>query len=292
LDEEMNNSNLSEDDAYVLKSKISDTRKQKFLDEFIADRVRAGTIDKLFQQVRALQRRSGNGPPGGLGYNTLVPKGPFVDDSNWVELPTWDLAIGIESALARELETALRQATRERLGEEIDAEAQAIVQAADAMAEELRNAGYTPTLYVLVGRPSINLAVALTYLVKPDWELSGPLHMAFKILGTRGDVPILEVDEGDIPALYAVDLARFARLRRFGNRPEFALNEIDAQEGAEWLAENPALVKEPPPMPGLENERLSHLLLQAHLRLYEKHELMVLDQSAAIGRPVNFPPDE
>ena len=280
------------EDEYILQQPVSEERKLRFLEKFIADRRQVGTLDSLFQRVGALERSSQGGPDGGLGYNTLVPKGPFVEGSNFLDLPTWDLAIGIEFGLARQLEEALRAATDGRLGVVIEADAQAIVQAADEMAEELSEAGYTPTVFILVGRPSVDLAVALTYLVTPDWELKGILRMGFKILGAHRDVPIVEIDQGGAPAFYAVDLAKFARLRRFGSRPEFALNEIDAEEAAELLEENPGLIKEPPPVPGMENERVRKVLLQLHLRLYERHELVVQDRSAVVGRPVNYPSDE
>ena len=89
--------------------------------------------------------------------------------------------------------------------------------------------------------------------------------------------------------IYAVDLARFAILTRYGERPVFGIEEFTERRAREILARQPRLILDPPPESGLEDERVRQLQLKVGLDLWETYELTVNDSNAVIGRPLVGP---
>ena len=84
--------------------------------------------------------------------------------------------------------------------------------------------------------------------------------------------------------MYVVDLASFAFLTRYGERPEFAIQEFDEGRARNLLLENPRIISEPPPESGLEEARIRQLRLKVGLRLYETYDLEVRNPAAVLGR--------
>jgi ppGpp synthetase/RelA/SpoT-type nucleotidyltranferase len=277
---------LTEDEVHIINTPVAEPLVSRFLEEYLSDWRQAGATDMLFRRAGALQVLTEDRPDIGIGYNALVPKGPFVEGSNWLPLPTWELAVGIEQQVALAFEGHLRAAVKGRFGDLVDRDPAAMIAAADMMIDELQSAGYSPSAIVIAGRPSTGIAVALTDLVTPDWELDGVLSTTFHILGMHRDLPIFEMDHPGPPALYVVDLDRFGSLRRYGDQPEFSLDSIDAVKAAEWLQREPSFVPDIPPRPEYEQARLQQLMLHVHLRLYERYELNVEDPRAVVGRPL------
>ncbi len=277
---------LTEEDLFILRSPVSNVLKGRFQAEYLEDWRRAGATDMLFRQAGAFKLDDEIPPDVGIGYNALVPKGPFVEGSNWLEMPTWELAVGIEQRLALAFEAHLREATADRLGETVAVDASAIVNAATSMADDLRGTGYHPSAIVIAGRPSTDIAVAVADLITPDWMLDGILSTTFHVLGMHQNLPVFEMDHPGPPALYVVDLARFGTLHRYGEQPEFALDQIDEETATAWLQREPSIVPDVPAKPEFEHERIQQLMLRAHLQLYERYELRIKDPRAAVCRPL------
>lgn len=86
-----------------------------------------------------------------------------------------------------------------------------------------------------------------------------------------------------------MDVGRFARLTRYGEKPEFEVEEITPQRARELLSKNPNLVSNPPAGPQTEEERLRQLQLKVGLQLFETYELAVLEREAAASCPLVGP---
>ena len=130
-------------------------------------------------------------------------------------------------------------------------------------------------------------------LLRPgDVRVNPPLRSKHRVIGVHVETgaPVLDIAESPIPALYAVDLARFATLTRYGKgqdfEPEFRVEEFDETRARAILAQQPRLILEPPPESGLEEERIRQLRLRVGLELWETYDLTVKDPRAVIARPL------
>lgn len=276
----------TEEEEYILRNRASESRVQEFLESFMADRQRTATTEELFERVGAFQQKPENRDALATGFNVLVRKGPFVEGSNWLAYPTWDFAVALEEHLIARLEADLRAAVHSRTGTPVTRDAGLVIYAVNEMASDLKRKGYDPTVIVLTGPLGFRLQVDLLRVVTPRWALSGELSATFRILGVHEQMPIMDIAESPDPSVYVVDLARFAGLARYADRPEFAIEELDDAQAQELLDRNPDLVTTPPPLPDTPAERLRQLSLKVGLRLYERYELMVRDPQALLGRPL------
>jgi hypothetical protein len=225
------------------------------------------------------------------GVRGIVFKGPLVEGSNWFRHQGWDFAVPLERHLLQRLAESLRLATAGRLIGEVAREAEALTLVFDELTRELASLTYRSTLLVVAGDLGTQLIVDLTKLVTPDWDarVKAALRTTYRILGMYRDIPILEVPGGQEPAVYAVDLARFATLTRYGELPEFNIEPFDEIQAREILKRQPRLILEPPPESGLEDERVRQLQLRVGLDLWEAYELTVNDPNAVIGRSLVGP---
>src|SRR4051794_4057125 len=93
--------------------------------------------------------------------------------------------------------------------------------------------------------------------------------------------------------LYAVDLAQFARLTRYGEGPKFGpelkVEPFSDDQARRALARQPNLILDPPPESGLDDERVRRLQLRVGLELWETYKLDVKDPYAVIARPLADP---
>ncbi|GEM_PF-1367731 len=278
---------------FILNSQVSERRKAKFLEDFLADRKKTATTEMLFRRANAFQQQVIRPRPEDVswsGFNVLPQKAPFVDLPNWAPYSSWEFAVAMEVHLLARLEGGLRRASEGRLGFPVNRDSVSVRAAFDALAAELQLRGHSPTVFVLAGTLGTQLAVDLQKAIIGTWEQTEQaLSRTFRILGIYADIPILHIAESPSPGMYVVDLTKFASLTRYGADPEFTLEEISPQRGKDLLSENPMLVSDPPAGTGLEEERLRQLLMKVDLRLFETYELAVLDGEAVVGSPLVGP---
>ena len=285
-------SRASEDD-FILRSSVSKRRKAAFLDDFLTQRRDTRVIEMLFERVGAFHLVQTAPPPDvePVGFKGIVFKGPFVDRSDWHQGSGWDFAVPMERHLLLRLDKELRAATDGRLGTDVEREARALVRTFDELARELVSASVRPSLFVLAGDLGTQLYIDLTREVIPDWDprVEAALYTTYRIMGMYHDVPILELPDSQVPAVYALDLAQFATLTRYRELPDFKIEEFSEDRAREILARQPRLIMEPPPNSGLDDERVRQLQLRVGLDLWETYELTVTDPNAVVGRPLVGP---
>ena len=286
---------LTEDEK-VLQSSVSNARKSAFFGSYLADRQTTATTEMLFHRANAFRQEAARPKPEDVswsGFNVLLRKAPFVDLLNWAPCDSWDFAVAMELHLLARFERALRQAAEGRRGDPVNRKASAVLSALDAMANQLQTKGYAPTAFVLAGPLGTQLAIDM-HMWKGIMDYSDPqvkqtLATTFRIFGMYAEVPILDIPESPSPGIYAMDVARFAKLTRYGAQPEFEIEEITPQRASDLLSKNPKLVSNPPAEPGKEEERLRQLQLRVGLRLFETYALTALDSEAVVGCPLTGP---
>jgi hypothetical protein len=281
------------EDDLILSSPVSEQRKTAFLSDFLAQRREAQAVEMLFERAGAFKLKQPPPPKDveSAGFRSIVFKGPFVEGSNWLTGSAWGYATAMERHLLRRLEEALREATIERIEASVERDARAIPRALSEMARELVGSGFQPSLFAFAGELGSQLYTDLTKEVIPDWDprVQATLRTTYRIVGMFAGVPIMDIPVSPMPAVYAVDLASFASLTRYGEKPEFEVKEIDEERAREILARQPRLIMDPPPNSGLEEERIRQLQLRVSLDLWETYELTVKDPRAVVGRPLVGP---
>jgi hypothetical protein len=284
---------LSPDDELILRSPVSEQRKQAFLADFLDNRRQTQTIETLFERVHAFEV-SQSPPPKDVeafGFKGILRKGPFVEGSGWQLGSTSSYANAMERHLFVQFDEALRSATQERLDTEVARETQALLDAFDKMAYDLRAGGFRPTLYVVTGDIGAQPYIELRSQTIPNWDVKvwEALRSTYHVMGMYHDCPVLDLPVATVPAVYALDLAQFASLTRYGELPEFRIEEFSEQRAREILAHQPRLIQDPPPESGLEEARIRQLQLRVGLDLWERYRLTIKDPLAAIGRPLVGP---
>jgi hypothetical protein len=287
-------------DAYILRTPISDTYRQTFLFEYLHDRRRTRTLEALFERVDAFRPRPLPAPAEArdFGFRAIVFKGSFVEGSHWGALSAQGYAAAHEDFLLRHLEETLRATVSGRFQSDVERDFQAVRDALNDMTDELQARGHDPTLFVITGQLGQQLYddVRKSLLRAGDIRVSPPLRSKHRIVGVHAEtgVPVLDIAESPAPALYAIDLARFATLTRYGTgpdlEPEFRIEEFTEARAREILQKQPRLILDPPPESGDEEERIRQLRLRVGLELWETYELKVKDPRGVIARPLVGPP--
>jgi hypothetical protein len=145
----------------------------------------------------------------------------------------------------------------------------------DEFAQDAALRGYAPTVVVLAlaGELPLEMRIDARRHITPDWDLRGDLRGKPGIIGEYAGLPLLEVRESEVSALYVVDLLRLGTLEIFTGSPEFEIREFDHTRAAEMLRERPNLVEMPTTgpdqRPDTELERIRQLQLKVGLRLFE-----------------------
>lgn len=249
----------------------------------------------LFERVNAFRVAETRPRPEEVawtGFNALVFKAPFADLGNWAPLGSWSFAVAMERHLLAHLERALREASVDRLGVAINRDASSVLKAFDVLKNELSQNGYTTTLFVLAGQLGTQLAVDLQQAIVGAWNdaVKSALGTTFRILGTHAGVPILDIPDSPAAGIYAVDLAQFGRLTRYGELPEFGIEEITPERAQSLLEHDPNLASDDSESGKLiGNDPLRRLQLKVLLKLFETYELKIVDREAAAGSPLTGP---
>lgn len=279
----------SPDDDLILTGNVSEQREADFLRRFLAERKNTRVTEALFERAgkfSVIQSSPDLGKVRASGFKHLVFKGPFVEGSNWLSYPVSGYAVALETHLLARFEETLRNATLNDNPDFIERNVPTIVYALDAMRSELDVLGYSASLFVITGKLGYRLRSQIIDAITPysDPKVGQLLKSKHRILGLYKEVPLLDIAEAPMPALYAVDLSRFGSLKRYGAEPEFSITEFDETSARELLASQPRLISTPPPDVGLDDERVRQLRLKVGLDLWETYELMVEDEAAVRGR--------
>lgn len=140
---------LAHDDRNVLEGSISQERVQKFREELL-DEWEQLPMTALFKSAGSFRRLDVYQPELRFGVAMATFKGPFVDQSNWVDLQGREFALGLERFLLDRFVELLeaRLDDGRRIGTSAEGIAEFVAEAANRMREE----GATPDLGVLIGR--------------------------------------------------------------------------------------------------------------------------------------------
>jgi hypothetical protein len=284
---------LAPEEEMIRRAPVSERLRQAFLDDFIEQRREAQTTEMLFDRVGAFALKEHPAPKGveASGFRGIVFKGPFVDGSNWLQDSTWSYATAMERHLAQRFDRELQAAVDGRSGADVEREIRTVLRAFDTLARDLVGNGFRPTLFILAGELGGQLYRDVESHIVPEWSKSvqEALRTTYRIMGMYGDVPVLYLPDTLISSMYAVDLARFAALTRYGYgpdfKPEFDIKPFDDDEAREVLARQPRLIMNPPPDSGRDDERAQQLQLRVGLDLWETYALTVKDPRAVAGRP-------
>lgn len=290
---------LTPDEEFVVRSSVSERRKQEFHDSYLEDRREVRTIEMLFKRVGAFHL-SNTLPPKDVeasGFKVLLHKGPFVEGSNWLQDSPRSFATEMERHLAMRLDSALQEAVQPLFRELVQPDARAIVETLELLDDELGSRGFRTTLVIISGdvgsRLRRHLDAGPTSQLVPEWDshVRSALETTYRMLGmwrdvAFRDVPVLTLPESRESLLYTVDLARFAALTRYEQPGDFVMVEFDEEEARKLLERQPGLVTDPPPGTGSDEDRINRLRLRVGLDLWETYELSVKDPRAVIAHPL------
>src|SRR5258708_34017749 len=127
----------------------------------------------LFERVHAFKHEPHTPEEKRLlaaGFNILAPKGAFVEGSNWLPIHPWDFVVGLEHHLLARFDTQLIGAVRNKLhGADVSRDASEILQAIDALSEQIQRGAPTPTIAVLAGDLGMRVHVDLRTRLMRDW---------------------------------------------------------------------------------------------------------------------------
>jgi hypothetical protein len=290
-------------DDYIRQQPVSKEREQRLLANYLAERRLTRTTEMLFDRVGALRKESvpAPAPVGDFGFKVLVSKRSFVEGvaSHIVSAREW--AVGQEDFLLQYFEEKLRAAGVGRLGIDVERDVRSVLDALDQMTTELRARGFTPSGYVIAAQIGQELYRELLQELKRatqdpwDWYTQpGPhIRATHRFVGAFDNVPVVAIDATSLPAVYALDVVRFATLTRYGVGPdfdpEFRVEAFTDEAARNVLARQPNLILDPPPESGLEDERIRQLQLRVGLELWETYKLDVKDPGAVIARPLADP---
>ena len=84
---------------HIIDSPISDTRLQRFEEEYLKCRWDIGATEKIFKHSEAYTHRNERNDSASFGISGLIVKWPFVDDSSWADLGRWEFAVAHERRL-------------------------------------------------------------------------------------------------------------------------------------------------------------------------------------------------
>ncbi|MCW4011781.1 MAG: hypothetical protein NWF07_02185 [Candidatus Bathyarchaeota archaeon] len=255
---------------HILESPLSDTRVQKFKDDYLKSREEIGATEKIFKYYGSFKQQSTLNHLKNFGFNKLVHKGPFVDGSNWSDIGGWEFAVAEERYLLNKLHACLTESTGhtgQTLPTAIAPQPDRIFGAAKQMVDLLGNSGQN--LIILAAHLDIDVIVSLNkVLTTPRWELGDELRTNW-ILGKYEDCPVLHLGDSTSNCLYVVDIPRFAALVQYDPKVDLQVLAIDEAAAKQILENNPDLKLD-----------ISTILSKVHLFLYQSYEIQVLDQKA------------
>ncbi len=256
--------------THILESPVSETRVRRFEDDYLKGRREIGATEKIFRYYGAFRHKATPNHLASFGFNELINKGAFVDDSNWADLRGWEFAVEEERYLLKKLHDCLAESinrTGQTLPGTVAAQPERILDAVKMMAGLLSER--SKSLIVIAAHLDIDTIVSLEKaLTTPRWELTDELRPN-RILGKYEDRPVLHLNDQDSRSLYIVDVLRFASLIQYDPLTDLQVSAIDEVTAKRMLKDNPGLKLD-----------VNTLQSMVHLTLYQSYEIQVHDQKA------------
>lgn len=255
----------------IIAAELSTSRVDKFRIDYLTDRQQSATAEMLFDKAGVYQKDAAWNDGAAFGFNVLLHKGPFVDNSSWAEYRTWPFAVAIQRRLFNDVEQDLLAgaAAVRTHGSGLEATLSAV----DDLVERVDGLGYNPSLIILAGAWGSDLTVELWKhpLVTPDWDLDLPSKLW--ILGSYRGILVANLAELSHSGVYVADLNRLGTLTRH-DELQFDVTPIDTDKARSFLREQKQAS-------GNESD-IRSMLLQVHVRLYESFSVELKEQGAAL----------
>ncbi len=267
---------LREDEA-IRTAEVSEERVKTFLSDYLQSRQQSGALEAVFERSDMLVLNPNWNDQHAFGFNVILRKGPFVDRSSWADYRAWQFALAIERRILSNFEELLASHPVEIEYPGLTMNWRDMLAAAT---EGLRRVGAEgeATCIVVAGPLHENWLLDFTRQagVKPDWELPAHLNRTW-IRGAYHDALIVHLDESTHPALYVVNIPRFARLVQYG-QPQFTVDPIDESKAKEIL--------ERQHNEDINPESIRSLRLSVWMRLYESWKFDARDVTAVAYAPL------
>ena len=268
-----------ESDDFVLTAPLSKKRIEDFRAEYLTDRQQTSSLETVFRRAAALEENRDWSDQHRVGFNVLLRKGPFVEGSSWAPYRTWQFALALERHLLSRFEDLLRTSSEGQNWPNIHRDWDDILSTSDSMFQTIQSGPNQQAALVIAGALSTDWLVELSKQpVKPYYDLPSDLNRT-SILGSYRDRLILRIDEAATPALYAVDVNRFARLARFG-LPQLEVDDYSEQDARELVINGRVRPSVQQRGRGARDELIRQLRLKVWMRLFESWDLKVLDSRA------------
>lgn len=257
---------------HVIDSPVSEARVQRFKEDYLKGRRDIGAMEKIFRYCGAFQHQNERNDSTSFGFNKLVHKGPFVDDSNWADLRGWEFAVAEERRLLKDLHAYLAESasqTGQMLSDNITRHPSEILRTATRISALLVDRGFRGNLIVVATHLEVEALVLLEKaLTTPSWELTNDLRTNW-ILGKHANCPVLYLNDQDLNSLYVVDVARFATLVQYNPSVDLHVLPIDEATAKRISEDKPDLKLD-----------MSALRSMVHLVLYQSYEIQIHDRYA------------
>lgn len=290
-------------DEIVRSQPVSERRVRNLFDNYLRERQLTRTTEMLFARVGALALKHLPAPEdvGDFGFKAIVSKHSLLEGVHSLIVSAQGWAMGQEDFLLKYFGENLLDAVNGYVGEEVARNASAILRALEDMADELRGQGFEPSASVITGSTGQPLFEELRSATIDPWEWYSQVNgnagrATHRFVGVHAGIPIIAIESVRTPMLFAVDLARFGTLTRYGKGqnydPDFEVKAFTDDEARHVLARQPNLILAPPPDSGQDEERIRELQLRVGLELWETYQIDVKDPDAVIARPVADPVDE
>jgi hypothetical protein len=255
---------------HILDSPVSETRVQRFREDYLKGRQDIGATEKIFRHYGAFLYRNEQNDRACFGFNSLVYKGPFVDGSSWLDQRGWEFAVAEERYLLKKLHEHLAKSishTGQIVSNNIIQQPNEILDAAKMMADSL--GAHDRSLIVLAAHLDTETIVSLNKaLTTAGWELEDELRTNW-ILGKYEGCPVLYLNELDLNNLYVVDAPRFASLIQYDPIINLHVLSIDEAAAGRMLEDDPDLKLD-----------VNTLLSMVNLILYQSYEIQIHDRHA------------
>ena len=257
---------------HVIDSPISEERVQRFKEDYLKGRQDIGATEKIFRYFDAYQMKNEQHDSAYFGFNRLVPKGSFVDDSNWADLRGWEFAVAEERWLLNNLYIKMAESiskTGQTLPGSIAKHPDEILGTIEKISEIMKGHGYCGNLIVVATDLNTETIISLEKLITiPSWELSDDLKTNW-ILGKHEDFPILYIKNKDLKTLFVVDVRRFASLLQYEPLVDLNVSLIGKETLNQILENNKDRTLD-----------MGTLHSKVHLTLYQSYQIQIHEQYA------------
>jgi len=251
-------------EKYILEAPISKSRTDQFLLDYLKDREQCGALEAIFEQAQSYRQEGQWQDRLAVGFNVLLRKGPFVEDSNWFPYRPWQFALALERNLLSRFESLIRQREARRIDEFGVHGWSDILPLADELNDMAGGPRGSDRALVITGGLHENWLLDLTQQqgMTADWDLPGGLNRTW-ILGAYRDSLILHIQESPTQAVHIVNIPRFGEMIQYGSAM-LEITEIDENRAVEMAKAKGQTTDE---------SKIRDLRLHVGLRLYESWEI-------------------